>query len=194
MSFIASITAWLQNFGVQRPSQDHTHTLFLEYPATNLIPRANGLCLRMEPPKSAAYRSQPDRACFFLDEFGLEYSVRLPITSACQIRTSSEDQLPIIDKVQQLARCGGKSTLEVVTDARGFWRCGLPTETHVRNTHSIIRYHLGMHAESRRLVRAAELQRSQSMVFTTGRSHLEEVRSCILPCAAAPRNRGDAIN
>lgn len=115
MTFTASLTASFQNFGIQRPAQSHTHTLFLEYPATRLIPQAAGLCLRMEPPKSAAYRSRPDRTRFFLDDFGLEYFVRFPIAPACEPSATSDSRLPIINRVLHLALYGGQSTLEVVT-------------------------------------------------------------------------------
>lgn len=69
----------------------------------------------MEPPKSAAYRSRPDQTRFFLDQFGLEYFVRFPTTANCQTATTMQGQLPLINKIQQLASCGGQNTLEVVT-------------------------------------------------------------------------------
>jgi hypothetical protein len=109
------IAATLQRLRLQPTSQPHLHVLFLEYPATALLPTRPGIGLRMQPPKAALYRETPNLDKHFLGEQGLDFFLPLKVDSWRPAESVDRSSASIATAIARLSRGGGHSTLEAVT-------------------------------------------------------------------------------
>jgi hypothetical protein len=109
------IASTLQRLCLQPTSQPHSHVLFLEYPATALLPTRPGIGLRMEPPKAALYRETPNLEKYFLGEQGLDFFVSFKVEHRRPIESAYRPRASIATAIARLSRAGGRSTLEAVT-------------------------------------------------------------------------------
>lgn len=109
------ITYTLQRMCLQPTTQSRSHTLFLEYPVTTLLPNRRGIGLRMAPPKAALYREAPNSDKFFLNEQGLDFSIRFFVRKSNSADRKNGASMTIDAAIDRLALGGGRSILEAVT-------------------------------------------------------------------------------
>ncbi|GAB7324069.1 hypothetical protein MBLNU13_g07461t1 [Cladosporium sp. NU13] len=107
------ITYTLQRMCLQPTTQPYVHVMFLEYPATSLLPNRPVVCLRMEPPKAALYRETPNPDKYFLEEQGLDFFVRLPVQDSSSASPCSSETIDTA--IDRLSHHAGRSILEAVT-------------------------------------------------------------------------------
>lgn len=113
------ITTKLKRLQLQVDTQPNSHMLFIEYPATSLIPSSpdSRFSLRLQPPKDAAYREMPNPLNNSLKGRSLEYFVRYNVILP-QIRGFLRSEFcDLSPAIEQLSDCGGKSVLEAITVA-----------------------------------------------------------------------------
>lgn len=111
------VTASLQRLQLQPDTQPYCHMLFLEYPATSLIPSSptGRFSLRLQQPKDAAYREMPDLGKYSLQERGLDYFIRYDVTLRWPQGFPQPNFTDHPSAINQLSTCGGRSVLEAVT-------------------------------------------------------------------------------
>lgn len=111
------VTASLQRLHLQPDTHLYCHILFLEYPATSLIPSSpiGRFSLRLQQPKDAAYREMPDLGKYFLQERGLDYFIRYDVTQRYFQGFPRPKFTDLPSAIDQLSVCGGRSVLEAVT-------------------------------------------------------------------------------
>ncbi|KAM0721167.1 hypothetical protein Q7P37_003454 [Cladosporium fusiforme] len=111
------IVASLERLQLQPDTQPYYHMLFMEYPATALIPSspADRYTLRLQPPKAAAYREMPDLGKYSLQERGLDYFLRYDISTRYLHGFPQSNATELSSAIDQLSDCGGRSVLEAVT-------------------------------------------------------------------------------
>lgn len=120
------LTATIQRLSLEVTIQSRFHVLFMRYPVTDLLPDHPGIGLRMQSPKAALHREKPDLDRYMLREHGLEFYVRLPVTTTGSSSLEGSFHTDLGTAITQLARGGGRSTLDVVTvsdndlEARGY--------------------------------------------------------------------------
>lgn len=107
------ITYTLQRLCLQPTTQPCVHVLFLEYPATSLLPNRPGLGLRMEPPKAALHREAPNSDKYFLGEQGFDFFVRFPVQDSNSASHCSSETIDAA--IDRLSHHAGRSILEAVT-------------------------------------------------------------------------------
>jgi hypothetical protein len=109
------ITYTLQRMCLHPTTQSRSHTLFLEYPVTSLIPKRRGIGLCVAPPKAALYREAPKLDKFFLREQGLDFFVRFSVRKSNRADRQAGASTTIDAAIDRLACGGGRSILEAVT-------------------------------------------------------------------------------
>lgn len=109
------ITYTLQRMCLQPTTQSRSHTLFLEYPVTTLLPNRRGIGLRMAPPNAALYREAPNSDKLFLGEQGLDFFVRFSVRKSNRADHKAGASTTINAAIDRLARGGGRSILEAIT-------------------------------------------------------------------------------
>ena len=107
------ITYTLQRLCLQPTTQPYVHVMFLEYPATSLLPNRPGLGLRMEPPKAVLYREAPNSDKYFLGEQGFDFFVRFPVKNLTSTSPCSSETIDTA--IDRLSHHAGRSILEAVT-------------------------------------------------------------------------------
>jgi hypothetical protein len=120
------IASTLQRLSLEVTTQSRFHVLFMQYPVTDLLPADRGIGLRMEPPRAALHREKPDLDKYMLREHGLEFYIRLPVTTAQSSSLKSSLHMDLGTAITRLSRGGGRSILDAVTvsdndyDERGY--------------------------------------------------------------------------